>query len=200
MELKEYFGIIKKQRALFLAIISFIIFGAFAYFIFRPIYFNTALTLNITRSGSQISDGYKYDDFYRLQADEKFSETIVEWLKSPRVEEDIFVNSRIDTADYSLKRLTNSIVAEKRSSQVVAVTFSASNQKMAKNIAESISKIIDQNIQNLNRDQKETTWFKVMADDPLIRQNEPNPLIAPVIFFLAIFVAFFGVLFKHYLE
>ncbi len=200
MELKEYFLIIKKHLKLFGTISAIVIFGALAYFIFRPAAFNVSLTLNITRLGTQNSDSYKYDDFYRLQADEKFAETVVEWLKSPRIEEDIYTNSGVNTTDYSLKRLSGGIVAEKRSSQIVAVSFSAPNQKMAQSIALSVSKIISQNIQSLNQDQKETVWFEISSAEPVIRPNEINPFVVPIVFLGAIFLAFFGVLFKHYLE
>ena len=200
MELKEYFLIIKKQLKSFFAISGLVVAIGLAYLFFRPVSFDTSLILNITRSGAQVSNSYEYDDFYRLQADEKFAETIVEWLKSPRTEEDIYANSGIDTASYDLKKLTSSILAEKRSAQIVAVSFSAPNQKMAKSIALSVSKIISQNIQNLNQDQKEAAWFEIVSNDPVIRIREANPIAVAVIFCAAIFLAFFGILFKHYLK
>ena len=76
-------------------------------------------------------DNYKYDNFYRLQADEKFAETLVEWLKSPRIEEKIFKEAGIDPSGYSLKKLAKSIKAEKMSSQVVAVSFSSPDKNAA---------------------------------------------------------------------
>ena len=200
MELKEYFLIIKKKFKLFLAIFGLIAFAGLGYLLFRPVSFDTSLTLNITRSGTQASDSYKYDDFYRLQADEKFAETIVEWLKSPRTEEDIYVNSGIDVSGYSLKELMGNIVAEKRSAQLVAVSFSAPSEALAKSIAGSVSKVISQNIAKLNQNQKEATWFEIVSGDPVTRAREVDPIAVLVIFCAAIFLAFFGILFKHYLE
>ncbi|MFZ2226190.1 MAG: hypothetical protein WA064_00520 [Candidatus Moraniibacteriota bacterium] len=200
MELKEYFLIIKKQFKLFLAIFGLIVVTGLVYVFFRPVSFDTSLTLNITRSGAQVSDNYEYDDFYRLQADEKFAETIVEWLKSPRTEEDIYVNSGIDVSDYSLKKLMSSIVAEKRSAQLVAVSFSVPSEALAKSLASSVSKVISQNIAKLNQDQKEATWFEIVSGDSVTRVREVNPVAVVVIFCSAIFLAFFGILFKHYLE
>ncbi|MFZ2193372.1 MAG: hypothetical protein WAV31_03950 [Candidatus Moraniibacteriota bacterium] len=200
MELKEYFKIIQQQKGLFLAIVVLLPLAVFAYFTFLPISFDASLTLNITRSGSQISDSYKYDDYYRLQADEKFVETIVEWIKSPRTEEDIYIDSKIDTSNYSLKKLAGSIKAEKRSSQIVAINFSAPDQETARRIAISISKIISQNIQNLNKDQKEINWFEIVSGEPVIRQNKISSFMVLVVFFGTIFLAFFSVLFRHYLK
>jgi capsular polysaccharide biosynthesis protein len=200
MELKEYFQILKKELKTFMVIIVIVFLSAGAYFIFRPVIFDASLTLNITRSGTQNTDSYKYDDFYRMQADEKFAETIVEWLKSPRVEEDIYKDAGVNASDYSLKRLSTGIIAEQRSSQVVVANFSAFDQKKVQNIAYSVSKIISQNIKNLNNDQKENSWFEIISGDPVIRMREINPITIVAIFFGGIFLAFFGVLFKHYLQ
>lgn len=200
MELKEYLKIIKSNPGLFIGIFVGILAIGLGYFILRPISYSTSLTLNITRSGVEDSQSYKYDDFYRLQADEKFTETVVQWLKSPRVEEDIYREAGIDTADFSLKRLTSSIGADKLSSQLVAVGFSSPNEKISQRIALAVSKIISQNVQNLNKDQKESTWFEVISGNPVIKINEISPLIVLAIFSGAIFVAFFWVLIKDYLE
>ncbi len=200
MELKEYLKIIKNNFWLFIGIIVGVLAIGLGYFLFRPASYSTSLTLNITRSGVDNSQDYRYDDFYRLQADEKFTETVVQWLKSPRVEADIYDEAGINTADFSLKRLANSISAEKLSSQLVAVGFSTADEKSSQKIAQAISKIISQNVQNLNKDQKENNWFEIISGDPVVKINETSPLIMLAIFLGAIFVAFFGVLIKHYLE
>lgn len=200
MELKEYLQIIKKYKNLFTAIIVGVMAVALVYFYFRPISYATSLTLNITRSGVQDSQDYKYDDFYRLQADEKFAETIVEWLKSPRVEEDILKKSGVDTKNYNLKKLTKSIKAEKRSSQIVAVSFSSVDQKTSQNIAEAISIVIFENTANLNKNQKENTWFEIIAKDPVIKINKTSPLVFLIALIVGIFLGFWAVMIKHYFE
>ncbi|MFA5961886.1 MAG: hypothetical protein WC848_04350 [Parcubacteria group bacterium] len=200
MELKEYFKIIKNNLRVFIgtAVVLFAIVSG--YLISRPASYATSLTLNVTRSGVQDTPDYKYDDFYRLQADEKFAETVVEWLKSPRVEEDIYTEAGINTADYSLKRLTKSISADKLSSQLIAVSFSAPDEKISHKIASSVAKIVSQNVQNLNKDQNENTWFEVLSSDPVIRIEEASSLVMLAIFCGSIFLAFWAVMFRHYLK
>lgn len=200
MELKEYFLIIKKNIQLFLVAAAAIILAIFGYFSLQPVSYATSLVINITRSGTQDTQNYKYDNFYRLQADEKFAETLVEWLKSPRIEEEIFKEAGIDTSDYTLKKLAKSIKAEKMSSQVVSVSFLASNKKDAENIAHAVSKIISQKTQELDKDQKDNTWFKVISENPVIRVNKTGFLVIALVFFGAIFAAFWIVMLKHYLE
>ncbi|HRZ95610.1 MAG TPA: Wzz/FepE/Etk N-terminal domain-containing protein [Candidatus Moranbacteria bacterium] len=200
MELKEYIQIIKKHLKLFICTAVIIILSAFAYFSFRPVSYTTSLVMNITRSGAQNTDNYKYDDFYRLQADEKFAETLVEWLKSPRIEEEILKEAGIDASSYSLKKLAKNIKAEKKSSQVVAASFSAQNKKNSENMAQAVSKIISQKTENLNKDQKDSAWFHVIFENPVIRIDEVSFLTSVLVFFGAVFTAFWIVMIKHYLE
>ncbi len=201
MELKEYLLIIKNNLKLFLIIIILTIAGAFIYFIFRPISFNTSLVLNITRSGSQVSEGYKYDNFYRLQADEKFIETIVQWMKSPRVATDINNEAGTLVKNSSLRQLSKIFQAEKLSSQVVSVKFSASDKKTAEKISLAVVKILEKSTAQLNEDQKENTWFEIKAQDPVIVENTFDPkIIFLASLAMGIFLGFWFVMLKHYWE
>ena len=69
MEFKEYLAIIKSNFRLFCSIVAIVILASFSYFYLKPISYEVSLAFNITRSGLQKSDQYKFDDFYRLQAD-----------------------------------------------------------------------------------------------------------------------------------
>jgi capsular polysaccharide biosynthesis protein len=199
MELREYLKILKNNKHLFWLVAMALILIAAFYIFFRPISYTTSLTLNITRGGTQSTDNYKYDNFYRLQADEKFAETLVEWLKSPRIEEEIFREAGISTSDFSLKRLMSSIKAEKMSSQVVSVSFSSLNMKSSQDIAQAVSKIIIQNTKELNNDQKDATWFEVLPENPVVKIDEISPLTVLALLLFAFFAAFWVVMIKHYL-
>jgi capsular polysaccharide biosynthesis protein len=178
-----------------------VIIGTFGYFFFRPVSFDTSLFLNITRAGKQISDGYKYDDFYRLQADEKFAETIVEWLKSPRFVTDINNEVGKNIENLSLKQLTKFFQANKLSSQVVSVKFSAPDRKTAEKTSAAVFNILKIHTAQLNEDQKEDVWFEIKAQDPVIIQTKFDYKIIFLVSLLAgIFLSFWVVLFRHYLE
>jgi len=201
MELKEYLAILKKYQQTFWFVVFLIVSMGLLYFLFRPISYSTSLTVNITRAGQQATPDYKYDDFYRLQADEKFVETIVEWLKSPRTVADIYSEANLDFKNMSLKKLSRAIKAEKLSSQVVAISFGSKDQETAKNISQAINKVLAKNISGLNENQKENTWFEVVAHDPITIQDSLNFILVILISLsLGIFCAFWIVLIMHYLE
>ena len=201
MELKEYFKILKENFKLFVFVIALIMVGAFAFFSLKPITYLTSLGLNITRSGAQQTPDYKYDDFYRLQADEKFAETVVQWLQNPRIVADIYGAAGLDASQFTIRQLSKSFGSEKLSSQVVAVNFTARSVDSAKKISNAISDIISKNTENLNKNQNESTWFEVVSQDPIIVRDNVSLL---VLFFaslaLGIFLGFWAVMLKHYLK
>lgn len=199
MELKEYYLILKKDLRVFILTIIFVVAASFSYFYLRPLSYDTSLTINISRVGTQDTDQYRYDNFYRIQADEKFAETIVQWLKSPKTSSDIYADAGIDTASLSLRQLSKRIIPEKLSSQVISVNFSSSDPTIAKKISQSIVKIISQNTENLNKDQKDSTWFEIVPQDPIVKKYHPdNFLILAASLFLGIFIGFWVVMIRHY--
>ena len=201
MELKEYLGIVKKNRQIFVGVILIVVSIILGYFYFLPGRYDASLTLNITRAGSQETTDYKYDDFYRLQADEKFGDTLSEWLKSPRVASDIYTAAGVGANSLDLGKLAKSFSAERRSAQIVAVNFSAQNQIQAQKISEGIKKVVSLNTEELNKDQKENTWFEIVSADPVIAKYHPDyKIILLAAVCIGIFLGFWAVLIKHYLE
>ncbi len=201
MEFKEYLQIIKKNWKTFVFVIFLVVAAIIMYFLFRPISYSTSLTLNITRIGQQATPDYKYDDFYRLQADEKFAETLVEWLKSPRTAANIYKEADLDFQKMSPKKLSGIFRTQKLSSQLVAVSYGTANNSTAEKISLAIEKVLAQNIAALNQSQKEETWFQVIAHEPVIVLDNFNWLIVfSAAFLLGIFLAFWTVLVIHYLK
>ena len=201
MDLKEYLEIIKKNFTLFLAIVVLVVLAAFGYSYSRPVRYDSSLALNVTRTGIQKTDQFKYDNFYRLQADEKFTETIVEWLKSPRVVEDIYHNAGIDTSGMSLRDMEKALKPEKMSSQLVIVSFSAPDIETSKKVSLAVLGAVNSNIAALNKDQHDEGWFQALSRDPVIvKYRVPPFLLFAASFVFGIFLAFWVVMIRHYLS
>jgi len=199
MELREYFLIIKKHIQIFLFVLFLVLVSGLTYFYTRPVSYDASLAINIMRKGSDKAVDYKYDYYYRLGADEKFADTIVEWLKDPGTVERIYKNSGISLDSFSLKKLTKLLKPEKRSSELVLVYFSSPNKNFSKNISDSVKKEISKNINDLNFAQKDANWFDIVAQDPVIIKHSVDfRLIVAGLLFLGIFLAFWVVLLMHY--
>jgi capsular polysaccharide biosynthesis protein len=201
MELKEYLKIFKENIKLFIITVLVIILSSFAYFALKSVSYSASLTLNITRSGVQQTNDYRYDDFYRLQADEKFAETVVEWLNSPRTVTDVYAKAGISSVSLSMRQLGKIFVPEKLSAQIVSVSFSAKDEQSAKKISEAIAEVIKQNTDSLNENQNEDTWFAVVAQNPVIIQDNVGALIILLASLaMGIFIGFWVVMLRQYLR
>ena len=201
MELKEYLKIFRDNFKLYAIAVAVIVLGTFAYFTLKPISYSASLALNITRNGFQQTADYRYDDFYRLQADEKFAETVVEWLKNARTAADVLDAAGMDSANLSLRQLSKIFVAEKLSSQVVSVSFSAKDENSAKKISMAVLEVINRNTESLNKNQNESTWFAVVAQNPVIVQDRISPFILLVASLaMGMFLGFWIMMLKYYLK
>lgn len=195
MELKEFLKIFIDYKKSFFGIIFVFLLGGFAYFLFQPETYKASLTLNISRDGSLEVEEYSYDDFYRLQADERFADTVVRWLESPWVVRNILYNKE----SYDDKQLRGFFNARRMSSQVVDVTFFVSNSKDAETISTQLKKIINQETKKLNGKQKQDRWFVVLGDVPVVTSNEKGLLfLLALTGMMGVFVSFVVVMFRYY--
>lgn len=201
MELKEYLAIFRKNFRIFAAIIVVFLLAGVFFPLLQPLEFKSSLTLNVTRKGAQQTGDYKYDGFYRLQADERFADTVVRWLGSPKIAAGILENAGINTSDWTLKRLTRYFQVQRLSSQIINVTYVTADSELAKKTAKAIIESINRNSEELNKLQQEESWFLVIGENPIIRENKINWIFSGLIFLCAgIFIGTWVVFLKHYLE
>lgn len=201
MELKEYLTIFRKHFKLFITAVALFVVAGILFQLFRPLDYKAVLTLNITRMGKQETSDYRYDNFYRLQADEKFADTVVRWLESPEIAARVYNDSQIITAGLSHWKLSRVFKAQRLSSQAIKVSYSAKNADTAKNLAGSIIKIINSETEKLNKMQSEESWFIVVGDNPIIRENKwPWEVVTLASLILGIFVGLWAVLIRYYFK
>lgn len=189
MELREFFGVFIVYKKLFWSIVCGITLIGCIYYFVQPQMYQTSLILNITRSGVQNVDVYTYDDFYRLQADERFADTIVRWIESPYVGVTVLGQEHDDI--FSAKRL---------SSQVVDVTYNTNTIKEGREIAVKLIDTLNVEAQKLNYTQQQANWFVILGSNPIVQDHTYT------LFFLFLlgsaigfFCAFWAVLVMHYI-
>lgn len=201
MEFKEYLTIFKKNiRTFILTVAVMAVLGGVYYFL-QPLNFKSVLTLNVTRKGAQQTSDYKYDDFYRLQADERFADTVVRWLESPRIATDILVAAEIEAAPLTLRQLGRYFRAQRLSSQTIKVAYTTTDAKLAKKITTSLVAVLNNNTDNLNKLQNEESWFILTGEDPIIRENRASfPLAMSISLAVGLFFGVWAVFIRHYLK
>ena len=201
MELREYSAIFRKQAKLFWSVVILFVVIAFVWQKNQGINYQATLLLNIGRAGIQNTQDYTYDSFYRLQADERFADTVVRWLGSPRVVTDIYKEAQLDVEKLSLRELKSVFKAGRLSSQVIEVTYVGQSDKKLNNIARSVTAVLNRYIDSLNKEKSEPNHFIVIGSDPIIRDNRIGLLTAFAIGLAAgIFIGFWAGLLRHYFQ
>jgi capsular polysaccharide biosynthesis protein len=171
MELKEYYKILKRNLAVVIYTVFIAIVVVYAWSVKKSQTYSASLLLNISRAETQPTSDYRYDQFYRLQADEKFAETIVEWLKSPGVTKDIFDKAGVSTDQKTMRALSKSFRAEKLSSNLVGVQYSTSTSEEAEKIAPALASVISEKTKSLNSEARDPNWFQVEMSNLIILKN-----------------------------
>jgi hypothetical protein len=193
MELKEFIGIFVKDRKVFFGIILGSLILGLIVFRFQPARYETALTLNIARTGTDTASDYKYDQFYRLQADERFADTVVRWLAAPAIRADI-----VSGANVSL-RVVESMTAKRLSSQMIDVRYFASRPAEFGKMADVIAAVLGRETDKLNKDAKDPNWFLIVSDRPIVTDARiPFSTVSGMAGFLGVFFGFWAVMVRRY--
>lgn len=201
MELKSYITIFRQQMRIFLACVIVTLSLVLLWQISQPERLQATLLINIGRVSVPETPDYAYDSFYRLQADERFGDTVVRWLGSPRVVEDILAAAGLNPHTLDTATLRHVFTAKRLSSQVVEVTYADTDPEHLQKIAAAGVMVLNQYTESLNRENREANWFVVIGSEPVIRDERiALPLALAVGLGFGIFIGFWAALFSHYLR
>ncbi len=201
MELKDYINIFKQQVKVFGIVVAIGVLGAVAWQKNQPENYQATLLLNIGRRGVQNTQQYQYDGFYRLQADERFADTVVRWFGSPRVVEDIYTAAELGLKNSAARNLKNIFSAKRLSSQMLEITYTNPDVRALAKISQSAVQVLNRYAASLNQENTQQSWFIIIGSDPVIRDARvPLPLSVAVAFALSVFAGFWIAILTHYLQ
>ncbi len=200
MELREYVKIIK--RSLPLLVILAAGFGGLAFFASSkmPTTYTASLTLYVKRQATEASaDYYTFDGFYSQQAAEKFTETVVGFLKS----KDILLASAkladLPLDQESLKQLESSITIKQVAPQLVSLKVKKEEPNAAKTSCTALAQATTERINLLNQTGDKSISVDLLNSEPLVEKNEPKVLLNSLVGILSgILLAFLYTFLKSY--
>jgi uncharacterized protein involved in exopolysaccharide biosynthesis len=196
MELRDILQIFYKERATYIAVVVLCLLGGLLFSSYEPARYQASLLLTVGRTESAPVTEYSYDSFYRLQADERFADTLVRLLGTSRVTEDI-----MEDAGVSQSQSAGYFTARRLSSQVVEVTYQAKDPRALPVIGASLTKILATYTEALNAEAtKKENWFRVIAAEPVVSDARiDKALVFALALFTGLFLGFWLVLIRHYL-
>lgn len=199
MELREYIAIFRKNILVFWFFVVVCAFVSFVWQRNQVEMYDVTLLLNIGRAGIQSTQDYTYDSFYRLQADERFADTVVRWLGAPRIVEDIYAGTGLDAENMDTRGMKRALIAKRLSSQVIEVSYATATKSRAREISQSAVKVLNHTTESLNTGAAEPSWFVVIGSDPVVRDGRmPVPFALMIGLVIGAFVGFWGVYVRHY--
>lgn len=193
MELKDYFYLIKRNKNLFWSIWLGVILIGIGTLIFQPEKYQATMSIDIARTQDENKDYSKdyskdYDQYYRLEADERFSRQIVAWLKDP---------ATLGSIKEEEKNNFQKLKAEKLAPSFVQIEYQLAIDQNAKQTFVAIQKALDGKVTALDPGTGE--WFRLVYYGPVLT---PATLpFWPVIFgalILGLLTSIFALLAKEY--
>jgi len=201
MDLKEYYKIFKQNISVAIYTVTIFVIAAYIWSVKKSETYTASLLLNLTRTELQRNSDFRYDQFYRIEADDKFADTIKQWLKNPGVVAKVYNEAHINSEHKTLRQLSKDFKVDKLSPEIVEVRLTTVSREDAEKISEAIGVVISEKIKLLNSDARDPNWFKIIPSDPIILKNTQNLIInlsaaAAAGLFLGAIFAFV----KHYLK
>lgn len=195
MELKEYIKTIKKNLKLILIIGIVTAVSAFLFSLMRPVKYETSLSLTVIKDKTQLTDDFKYDDYYALQSGGIIADSTEQWLKSPEVVNAIYQRSQINYEFKDIKSYAKKFTAKKMSPQYVEVKFKSDTKGEAEKISAAIAEVINAKVEKLKESNGQEVSFLVNGENPIIIENKPDTILNLIIglisgLALGIFVVF----------
>lgn len=199
MELREYIQLIKKYKIIFFATWLAVIALATGWAQSRPKSYDVSMAVEVARDDQEQTDDYQFDQYYRLEADNKFSDTVVQWLKDPAVVHVIYSDAGLALPSDDLQKLAKTFRVEKLSSNYIQVRYAVTDPQQAEKLWTSADKMLNARTGKLNHDEKNDNWFHLLLAKPLVAPAKVEMKVVVVMALIGGFlVALVTVLVKHY--
>lgn len=126
------------------------------------------MTLIVKQTMPSAEDnGYKYDGYYAVMANQTFADTLESWLKSPEMVAEIYNKAKIDFPR-NMSALRGRLEVEKVISQSVAVSMKSGSQAETENILNATYEVMKKQIENMLVDKEGKPLFTLNKSDILV--------------------------------
>lgn len=194
IDLREYFGIIKKRFWIIALIttIAIVVSGAISFFVLTPVY-EAKSTLIVNTEKNEETQMITGDQFNVTQ---KLAVTYGEIIKSRSVLEDVIKNLKLDD-DY--EDLVNNItVSPVKDTQIISISVQDTNKEKARDIANEIPKVFTKEAKRITKANDIQVIDKaILPPNPIKPNKMMNVAIAAV---LGMMIGLFIVFLLEYLD
>ena len=194
IDLKEYFGIIKKRFWIIalIATVAVVISGAISFFVLQPVY-QAKSTLIVNTEKTAESTTVSND---QLSVTQKLAVTYGEIIKSRAVIEPVITNLKLDaTYEQVAGQITVSPVKD---TQIISISVEDTNPNKARDIANEIPKVFKKEAKRITKANSVEVIDKAILPKAPIKPNKVmNVAIAAV---LGVMIGLFVIFLIEYLD
>lgn len=200
MTLIDFIAIFTVRRKLLFAIVVGILLLSLALYRLQIKSYEASLLLSVTRLAVQESSDYHYDQLYRLQADERFADTLVRFLESGEAGRSLKEAGDL-TGGEAILFSRKGVRATRLSSQLIEVRYRVRSERAGKRLGDAIVTLSNQYTEELNETAHDPAWFLVIGTPALLsdaRFTWKEMFLGGV--FFGLLVAFWTALLDHALS
>lgn len=166
-----------------------------------PQKYRATFSIDITRdTEKKVEADYEYDQFYRLEADDRFGRTIVQWFSDEAIISEIYSVSKNTKEDFKNHNFDTKFRAEKLANSYIKVNFAVSDKKEVGPLFVGVKKVLKGKTDVFNGGFNEQNRFNLVFNGPIVKESK-IPFIPLFVGLVGsgFFIASFGVMLKRYL-
>ena len=194
IDLREYFGIIKKRFWIIalITVIAAVVSGIISFFMLKPVY-EAKSTLIVNTEKNEETQMITGDQFSVTQ---KLAVTYGEIIKSRAVLEDVIKNLKLDNEYEDLVK--NVTVSPVKDTQIISISVQDTNRERARDIANEIPKVFTKEAKRITKANASQVIDKAILPKDAVKPNKMmNIAIAAV---LGMMIGLFIVFLIEYLD
>ncbi len=197
MSLYDFVAIFTHRKKLIWTVLGGTLLLSLALYRVQPKVYDVSVLLSVTRTASEKTTEYQYDQWYRLQADERMAETLARYFETSEARRSLALVADLLPSERT-SFLQKRVKATRLSSQLVEVRLVARTERGGQQLGEAVPALANRYIEELNGFTQDRTWFQVVSPPPLLedaRYTWREMVLAGGAF--GVLLAFWMALFDH---
>lgn len=131
---------------------------------------------------------YSYDGYYSQQASERFTDTVVGFLKNKDVVRKAAKNSGFGTSPEEASALSSALRIKRVAPQLITVSFSSRSKERAASLVDNLTKEVESLSVSLNAKGDKFLTLSTLEPTPFVEDKQLMPLIVALSTFIATFL------------
>lgn len=198
MELRAFLELFLHRRQLILGLVALTVFLGFLAYRLQTQWYESEVLLSVTRQGSETTPEYQYDQYYRLQADERMADTVARYLETSIARRETARRALLSSVR-ERQFVVNKVTALRLSPSLIRVNYRAATPTEAERIASALAETGERHVASLNEQAANRNWFTLVSSEAFSKDGRFSlPTAIGIGVFAGLFVSFWTVLILWY--